>query len=154
MALKADRLIDVTEIGYFLNEVASPGVIVSISTQGSGVALDNTSNLATVKAAGSGSTPLGMLLNEFVSIDLTRTPRNWHKDQHTTGDKCTILRKGWAVTDKVTGVPNAGQEAVLVQSGNVSGISPPVADYTRYPHVGKFLSTKDENGFARVYVDL
>lgn len=154
MALKPDRNVDAVEIGYFLNEVAERGVIVSVSTAGSGVSLDNPSNLATVAGASSGAIPLGMLLNDFVSIDRTQQTVNWMKDQHVVGDKCTIMTKGWAVTNKITGTPTKGQLAVLSSSGTVTGVAVGTPSNSVNPLVGRFRSTKNEDGYARVYVDL
>jgi hypothetical protein len=155
MAIKADRQVSSTEIGFYLNEVAEKGVIVSLSTAGSGVALDATRNLATVAANSSGNKPLGMLLNDFVSVDQTRFPINWHKDQAATGDKCTIMTKGWAVTNKITGTPTAGDNAVLSSSGTVAvSTLGAVFNEVANPRVGKFRTTKDADGYARVYVDL
>jgi len=154
MTLKMDRQVLDTEISYFMNETASPGAVVSISTAGSGISLDNTSSVATVSASSSGAKPLGVLLNEVVNLDLTRTPVNWHKDQVNQGDKVTILRKGWVITDQVT-LANAGSGAVLSSSGNVTNQGPiSIYNQVANPKVGSFLSNKDENGFAKLYVDL
>lgn len=151
-----DRQIDATEIGYFLNEVASRGSVVVVSTSGSGVALDNPSNVATVATSPSGNRPLGILLNDFVDIDRTRIPLNWHKDQSASGDKCTILTKGWVVTDKVLGTITAGYVAYLAESGNLRAAASlgALTNTSNQPFVGRFRSSKDENGFAKVYVDL
>lgn len=158
MALKMDRQVDAVEIGYYLNETASRGVVVSASTAGSGVSLDNPANLATVAAASSGQRPLGILLNDFVNVDQTRQPLNWHKDQSQVGNKATILTKGWVVTNQVAGTPNKGDYAVLASSGSVTGVAPEAgaAAWNRAanPFVGRFRTTKDQNGYARVYVDL
>ncbi len=155
MALKMDRQVDATEIGFFLNEVAERGVVVSRSTAGSGVALENPANLATVAAVASGNVPLGILMNDFVDIDRTRLAVNHMKDQHVVGDKCTILTKGWVVTNKVLGtVTNATPVAVLAESGNLRAVALGTAPSAAVPHVGRFRSIKSEDGFARVYVDL
>jgi hypothetical protein len=156
MALKADRSVGSVDISYFLNEVASKGVIVSVSTAGSGVALEDPANVATVSASSSGARPLGMLLTEFVNVDQTRTPINWHKDQAQKGSKAAIMTKGWVVTDQVTGTPSKGDWALLSSSGSVTGIAPNSTSWNQIanPRVGSFRSIKNEDGFARVYVDL
>jgi hypothetical protein len=156
MALKGDRQVDAVEIRYFLNEVASKGVVVSVSTAGSGVAVEDVANLATVAANSSGSKPLGILLTDFVNVDLTRTPINWHKDQAQKGSKAAILTKGWVVTDQVAGTPNAGDYACLTSSGSVTGVAPGTSTYVEAanPKVGRFRTKKNEDGFASVYVDL
>lgn len=157
MALKADRQVDAYEVGYFLNETASQGVIVSANTAGSGIALEDTANLATVAANSSGAKPIGMLLTEVVNIDLTRQAINWNKDQVNIGGKVAIMTKGWAVTDKITGTPTVGQKAVLSSSGTVTGQANQSTGWHNElinPYVGTFRSVKNEDGFARVYVDL
>jgi hypothetical protein len=154
MALKMDRQVDAVEISYFLNEVAERGNVVSVSTAGSGIALDSPSNVATVAAAASGSRPIGILLNDFVDIDTTRTQVNWMKDQSLIGNKCTILTKGWVVTNRITGTPTALQDAVLGPSGTISGVNIGTLSTAAAPKIGRFRSGLSEEGFAKVYVDL
>lgn len=149
MALKGDRNELDTEVTYFMNETATRGVIVSVSTQGSGAAMDSASAVATVAADPSGKAPLGILLNDVVNIDQTRQHLNWHKDEVQQGGKVTILSKGFVVTDKISGTPTAGQTAYLAASGLVSA-----TQATGAPAVGRFLSTKDADGYAKVSVNL
>jgi hypothetical protein len=155
MALKADREVEAVEVGYFLDETASKGVVVVISTAGSGVALEDTKSVATVAANSSGNKPLGILLNEFVNVDLTRTPINWHQDQAQKGAKAAIMTRGWVVTDQIIGTPNGGDFACLTSSGSVTGVSPGAAwNEAANPRVGRFRTKKDALGFARVHVNL
>lgn len=154
MALRMDRQIDATELGYYITSVTNRGVVVSVVTAGSGVDLDNPLNVASATASASGASPLGVLLNDFVNIDLTRTPLNWHKDQSQIGSKGTILRKGWCVTDQIIGTPTAGQHAILTVSGQVSGVPQYTLNTLTNPKVGRWLSSQDEAGFARLEVDL
>ena len=149
MALKGDRHELDTEVTYFMNETASKGVVVSVSTQGSGSAMDSSSALATVAASASGAAALGVLLNDVVDIDQTRQHLNWHKDEVQKGSKVTILTKGFVVTDKISGTPTAGQTAYLSASGLIKGTQD-----TGAPAIGRFLSTKDADGYAKVAVNL
>lgn len=149
MALKGDRHEFDTEISYFMNEVATRGCLVSVSTQGSGAAMDNASALVTVAANGSGANVLGVLLNDMVDIDLTRQHVNFHKDEVVKGSKVTILTKGFVLTDAISGTPTAGQAAYVANSGKFTGTSA-----VGYQAVGRFLSTKDADGFAKVSVNL
>jgi len=153
MAIKMDRQVDAVDITYFLNETAEKGVILSISTAGSGIALDSPTNLATVSASPSGAKPLGMLLQDFVNIDETAQNLNAYKDQAQVGSKCTAMTKGWAVTNKVLGTATAGQFAVLAESGNVRGTALNT-NVVANPTVGRFRTTKDEAGYIRLYMDL
>jgi len=157
MALKMDRQIDAVEVGYYVNAVTERGLFLCASTNGSGVALDNPSNVAAVVNSQSGAQPLGCLLNDFVNLDLTRVPINWMKDQAQVGNKATILTKGWIVTNMITtgSLPAAGNDAVL----DASGLVKPFArgkdtNSALNPRVGTFRSGLDESGYARIYVDL
>lgn len=150
-----DRQVDAVELGYFVNEVQERGAVMCVSTGGSGIALDSPSNVATCKFnTASGQLPLGLLMNDFVNIDLTRTPINWYKDQAVSGDKATLLTKGWIVTNLVIGNPVAGQLAVVASGGYVSGIAQPITNVVNFPVVGRFRSGLSEEGYARVNIDL
>jgi ApbE superfamily uncharacterized protein (UPF0280 family) len=149
MALKGDRHELDTDISYFMNETASRGVVVSVSTQGSGAAMDNASAVATVAAEASGAIALGVLLNDVVNIDQTRQHLNWHKDEVQQGSKVTILTKGFVVTDQISGTPSAGDVAYLADSGLIAGTQDGTA-----PAIGRFLSTQDADGYAKVSVNL
>lgn len=156
MALKPDRQIDAYELGFFLDDVQSKGVFVCYGTIGSGVAMDSSRNVAVVAANSSGARPIGVLLNDFVNIDRTRQSLNWHKDQHASGDKCTIGVRGWVVTDQITGTPTVGQLAVLSSSGTVTGVTAGATSYNQAANalIGTFVSSKDENGFAKIRFNL
>ena len=149
MSLKGDRNEFDTDISFFMNEVATRGLIVSVSTAGSGAAMDHSLALATVKANPSGAYPLGVLLNDMVNLDLTRQHLNQHKDEVQKGGKVTILRKGWVVTDAVSGTPTGGQDAYLAGTGLISATQAAGA-----LKVGQFLSAKDADGFAKVSINL
>ena len=154
MALKMDRQVDASELGYFVNEVAERGNIVSIQTGGSGIALDSPANVAYVAAGASGVKPLGMLLTDMVDVDVTRQSVNWFKDQSQIGSKASIMTKGWVVTNRVTGTPTAHQLAALGPSGTVTGVAVGTASAATAPIVGTFRSGLSEEGFAKVYIDL
>lgn len=149
MALKPDRYELDTDISFFLNETASRGYFVSVSTAGSGAAMDNSAALATVKSNPSGAYPLGCLLNDMVDIDQTRQHINWHKDEVQKGGKVTILRKGFVVTDAVYGTITVGSDAYLHSGGKVSS-----TQMSGALKVGQFLSTADADGYAKVSVTL
>ena len=150
MALKGDRHELDTEVTYFMNETASRGAVVSVSTQGSGSAMDSASSVATVAAEASGASPLGVLLNDVVNIDQTRQHLNWHKDEVQQGGKVTILTKGFVVTDQIDGTPTAGQVAYVADSGKISATQ----DSSTAPKIGRFLSKKDADGYAKVSINL
>lgn len=151
MALKPDRIYTETVLDYFMDEVADRGGVVSISTGGSGVAMDSALQLATYKANPSGAAAIGVLLQDVKSYDLTKTHINWNKSEVNKGGKVAILKKGQVTTNMVyPGVsPTAGQKAYLGQSGYFTNVQANSA-----PQVGDFVTTKDEDGYVRVNVNL
>lgn len=156
MALYMDRVVDATDISFYCNTVLERGFAVCVSTAGSGVNLDSPSNVCTTNAVTSGSIPLGILLSDVVSIDLTRLPLNWYKDQTNVGNKVPILTKGWIVTNKVLGTPTAGQLVQLGGSGNVTGVAVGTPSTAAQPLLGNshFRSSVDEAGYAKIYIDM
>lgn len=177
MALKPARNVELYENGLFLGQTATKGVIVSypsgavITTNvfGSGEALDSALSSGVINAtAASGWRPCGMLLDDVVNLDLTKTHQNYHKHEVNINQKVSIMTKGWAITDKLAAgyTPRPGDVAVLHTDGKISGITP-VAGFstgqvaiealilnpTQWPKVGMWLGKVDADGFAKVYVD-
>ena len=149
MALKKDRHELDTDISFFMNETAERGVVVSVSTAGSGAAMDSSVAVATVAAEASGAYPLGVLMNDVVNLDLTRQHINFYKNEVQQGGKVTILRKGFVVTDQISGSPTAGATAYLADSGKISSTQDGTA-----VAIGQFLSTKDADGYAKVSINI
>ena len=158
MALKTDRSTLQTDISFFMNEAATRGGVVDVSTGGSGASMDNGAALVTYAAIPSGKVPVGLLMNDMVSIDLTRQHLNQHKDEVQKGGKVTLLQKGWVVTNSLEGTsPAAGNAAFLAHSGNLSAsdLSNDEGDVDGSTRVvGRFLSGVDEDGYAKVFIDL
>ena len=154
MALKADRHELDTDISFFMNETAEKGQIVVLSTVGSGAAMDQGKALVTVAEATTSNVVAGVLLNDVVDLDLTRQHINFHKDEVQKGGKVTLLKKGYIVTNMIEGTPTAGALAFLDDSDTgkfaVEG-SIATGDDTV---VGRFMSTLDEDGYAKVEVNL
>ena len=152
MALKPDRkYTSGTDISYFMNETASRGIVVvfDVATTGSGAAMDDAGATVSIPT-GTGGDPAGILLNDVVNLDLTRQHINWHKDEVQLGGKVTVLRNGYVVTDQIaTGIePVAGNKAYHQASGQIT-----TADGSLQP-IGRFLSSKDADGYAKVEVNL
>lgn len=154
MALKSDRYELQTDISFFYNEgTATRGGVVVHDTAGSGAAMDQGVNLVKYAQVTSASRPVGILLNDVVNKDLTRTHLNQHKNEVQKGGKVTVLRKGYVVTSNITGSPTAGDPAYAchVTAGNLRPDSPGSSGVLM---VGRFLSSKDEDGYAKVEVNL
>ena len=94
-------------------------------------------------------------MNDVVNKDLTRTHLNQHKDEVQKGGKVTILRKGYVVTNLITGTPNVGDVAYACDqtAGNVSTGAPSAAASGALG-IGRFMTDKDEDGYAKVEVNL
>jgi hypothetical protein len=156
MSLKGDRYEFKTDISYFMNEVATRGGIVALSTVGSGAAMDQAAALVTYAASSTGVRPVGVLMGDVVNYDLTRQHINFHRDEVQLGGKVRILQKGYVVTNNIIGTPAVNDNAVLTSSGNVMP-QPITAAGTHLhlrPYVGWFGSAKDEDGYAKLNVEL
>jgi len=164
MALKPDREIlnGGTDISYFCNQVNEKGSVVVLSAGGSGAAMDDAAALvirpSTVYA--SGQYPIGLLLCDVVSGDLTKTHLNQHKDEVQVGSKVTLLQRGKVVTNVISGTVTAGYGAYA--SATASGALCALLDnnglLTATPgtikRLGTWLSNKDADGFAKVSINL
>ena len=154
MALKADRNELDVDISFFMNETAEKGQIVSVSTAGSGAAMDQSQALVSIQGATGSVIPVGVLLNDVVDIDLTRQHINWHKDEVQKGGKVAILKKGYIVTDQIVGTPTAGALAFMDDADTGKFTVAASIDDGEYTAVGRFMSIKDEDGYCKVEVNL
>lgn len=168
MALKPQRYEVTTDIYHFMNETAERGRVVYFGSNAiantytglgpSGAALDQAASLVTTggSAGGpSGLQPLGILLNDVVNVDLTRYELNWHKNEVQVGSKVTVLTTGWVVTNMIkTGItPVPGDFAYGAESGFITNAAHPT-NPRGYPLIGRFMTRKDDEGFARVEVNV
>lgn len=149
MALKADRHEESTDISFFYNAGTATrgGVVVLDAVNASGAAMDQGANL--VKYATATGVPVGILLNDVVNKDLTRTHLNAHKDEIQKGGKVTVMTRGWVNTSNIDGSPTPGQTAYqsTIVAGNFSSVASGVI-------VGRFMSNKDADGYAKVAINL
>lgn len=152
MALKGDRYEGITDISFFMDQEAERGGVVCLKTAGSGAALDQAQAEVEYAADPSGSMPVGLLLCDMVDKNLTKTHLNFHKNEMQKGGKVALLLDGFVVTNVIdTGVAVAGGELAYVQANgeltNTIGAGGNV-------EVGRWFSSKDEDGYAKVYVKL
>jgi len=154
MAIKAQREAVLYDHRWFMNATAVKGVVISVSTAGSGLSNDNSLSVAAASASSSGAKPLGVLLDDVVNIDQTRQHINWHKQEVNIGNKVTVLKKGTVTTDRVIAA-TAGNYAVLASSGYVTNAGD-INNHNRLtqPIVGRFLSGLDEHGYATLEIDV
>lgn len=154
MALKADRVIIEEDIAWTCESVAERGVVVVKKTSGSGVMIGDSAGQGDVVANPSGYKVLGILMNDQVSVDETRYHRNFHKNEALIGERCTLLKKGWVVTNKITGTPDYGDTAYLDSSGTLINAAHATGGLTARPKVGMFRGKKDADGYVSVEVNL
>jgi hypothetical protein len=157
MALKADRYEESTDISFFYNAGTATrgGVVVLDAANASGAAMDQGENKVKYSTAANTDVPVGVLLNDVVNKDLTRTHLNQYKDEVQKGGKVTVLTRGWVLTSNVTGTPSAGDVAYLDETtaGNVGNASD-LGYSSGVMAVGRFMSAKDADGYAKLYVNL
>tara|TARA_Y100001937_G_scaffold128341_1_gene204124 strand:+ start:2679 stop:3173 length:495 start_codon:yes stop_codon:yes gene_type:complete len=158
MALKADRYEESTDISFFYNEgTATRGGVVILADLGlaSGAALDQGENLVKYGTAVATDVPVGILLNDVVNKDLTRTHLNQHKDEVQKGGKVTVMTRGWVVTNNIEGTPVAGELAFAspFTAGAICNGTTFAAQSGELA-IGRFMSRADGDGYAKVYVNL
>lgn len=96
--------------------------------------------------------PVGMLLNDVINIDLCKTPLYNAVYQRS---KVYLAKTGAFITDQIVGDPQPGNIGILYQNGQIL-----VWDYPKLPksmrryYVGKFLTKKDQDGFAKFSVEI
>jgi len=154
MALKADRYEESTDISFFYNEGTATrgGAVVLDAALASGAAMDQGGNKVKYGTAG---VPVGILLNDVVNKDLTRTHLNQYKDEVQKGGKVTVLTRGWVLTNMIEDSidPAAGEIAYISASeaGDLTNAAPGSSGSLA---VGRWMSQKDADGYAKLYVNL
>lgn len=175
MALKPDRSNHpVDDISYFMYStgerggiaVQTTGYFEAVGVPGSGGAMDSSAQRVEYAAQPSGRTPIGMLMQDVVNIDLARQVLNPYKSEVQIGDKVTLVRKGFAVTNYFeAGAGPTGSIPVdlyLGPTGTLSTTNPNfshtisgiVVKGTAVPKIGQAMSRKDADGYAKVYIEL
>jgi hypothetical protein len=151
MALKGDRRIKSHRIDVYVDEVATRGGFLVVSTTyGSGAALDQASNVGTYAANSSGKVVMGVLLDDVVDVDQTKYKLNQHKSEIQKGMKATVADHGWVLTNFYVGSPTPGP-AYLSSSGYVT---PTNGGAAATPIVGRFEGSPDEDGYVKVSFNL
>lgn len=164
MALKGDRYELQVDISFFNNGLpVTRGGVACFTTVGSGGAMDQSQAVVGYPNSSSGAFPVGLQLNDIVNIDLTRQHINWYRDEAIVGSKVAIGRKGYWVTNSIIAgaAPIAfGDMAVLCSSGQLTNL-PGSAEWggspwnkALNPKVGKWTSTTDEDGYAKIELSL
>lgn len=155
MALRGDRNIVETDISFTCDDVAAPGVGVCYHTAGSGIAIGDMSGKVKLASNPSGLVFAGILLTEVVDIDTTRFHTNFMKDQVDQGNKVTVLKKGWVITNKIsTGGTSAGDKAYLTSDGSFTKTVSSTGGIAQTPFAGRFDALADEDGYQKISINL
>ena len=149
MALRPDRNELQTDLSFFMNETSERGVMIVASTQGSGAAMDQ-SEAAVKVASNVADKPVGLLLNDVVNLDLTRQHINYDQDEMQKGGKVLLLRRGFVVTDQISGSITLGELAYFHVNGQLTSATA----YSGSTAIGRWLSKKDADGFAKVDINI
>lgn len=180
MALKGDRAVYITNIGCVAPSGVEAGqVLVYQSPQDSGHAVGqglNQQSPQAVPIAGtgnpaSGTRIIGMSLTDVENIysyalsadgspasGLTagigdplkiRVHRNYQKTTQVVGENVAILTDGFVWTNRVNGTPAAGDPAYLGPLSNLQN-----TQVNSLPQVGKFDTSLDTDGYAKVTVKI
>lgn len=154
MALKADRIEESTDVSFFYNEGTATrgGVVVLDAANASGAAMDQGANKVKYATVTASDIPVGILLNDVVNKDLTRTHLNQYKDEVQKGGKVTVLTRGQVTTNNIDSVTVAAGELAYASSGtagNLTNVSAQGASHA----IGRFMSAKLD-GYAKVAVNL
>ena len=152
MALRPDRDEHLTDLSFFMNETAERGIVVVASTQGSGSAMDDSAAAVKIGAQLGLPTdaPVGLLLNDVVNLDLTRQHINYAKDEVQKGSKVLLLRVGTVVTDQISGAITMGDPAHIATGGELCSATA----YSGSAVIGRWLSKKDADGYAKVAINI
>jgi len=157
MSLKADRHEADTDISYFYNvgTATRGGVVVLDAVNASGASMDQAGNKVKYAVAVVTDVPVGILLNDVVNKDLTRTHLNQYKDEVQKGGKVTVMTKGYILTNNVTGSPAPGSRAYACDTtaGNIAGTAPNALGSGQLI-IGRFMTNKDSDGYAKVAINL
>ena len=125
--------------------------------------MDQSSNSVTydgISVGGSGAAKVaGILVNNVVNKDLTRERLNEHKDEVQVGSKVVVHTRGWLLTNMLSsGTPAKGNTCYAdLQATNSGHNLTPIAHVggvAARPVVGRFQSAADEDGYAKVFVNV
>jgi hypothetical protein len=166
MALKPDRQENYTTIDQFMNETGERGCVVIYDTSVSGLGGLDDAGSVVKKPTDSGGRPAGVLMNDVVNVDLSRYRLNEQKDEVQVNSKVCLLKRGSIKTNVLPAGQNpvAGSGAYFTTNGAftmftdalvnpaASGIA--LRSLVDNAKVGMFTSSKDEDGYVRVEINL
>lgn len=158
--LKPDRVANIESNDYFITTTGDAGRVAfqGTGTQAVGNGLDSTNNKIEYvnSIAISGRKAVGIVMNPVVNIDLSRQQLNPYNEEKQVNSKVLV----YAVGEVMTNCWGSGQLATSVQVPATVYAGPSGLLYTDnfsgsgWPTVGKALTGKDADGYAKVRVDV
>lgn len=157
MALREARRVEADTIEYVAPAAMERGGL-AVAASGLTVSYDTAITPSSV-------VPVGILLEDVEAQNYLTHPMYYQRNVSDLGSKVGILTKGEVETDFLDPDAevhiDAGKKAYLTHSGllTVEELAPGVVDSnpeqgTSGVYVGRFMSTVDGDGYARVRIDL
>jgi hypothetical protein len=157
MALRPWRRVEATTIEYTVAAAAERGGVL-VASSGQAAAYDTNITPSSV-------VPIGILLEDIESMNFMTHPQYYQRNVSDLGSKVGILTKGEIETDMLDTLAeahiDAGQKAYLANSGLITiqafapgEVGAQDSDAGSGIYIGRFLSTVDGDGFAKVRIDL
>lgn len=147
MALKSMYMSEYLWTTYFFTGIGERGGIASLNKEqphaNKGILTVSYNEDTTCK-------PVGILCCDVVDIDLYKTPYAFDNNKVRKGSVVKIISNAVVVTNQIVGEPKPGHMGLMYQKGQIL-----VYDYPKLPKsmrkyfVGRFLSGKDQDGFAK-----
>lgn len=149
MANLPDFQVEVYDVSQKMSTVCERGQFCVYGTTGSGATVGETAGFVKVESTNNGAVSgakfAGVAMHPHVSLDTTKYDLNQYKHEHLVNYPTTLAKKGFIVSDNISGTPTVGATAYLALSGKVSPVDVGLA-----PVVGVFEDIKDELGFAKI----
>lgn len=134
----------------FMTATADRGGVLTLSTAGSGAAYGDSAQVGAYAAAPSGQVVLGVLLEDVVNKDLTRTHLNWHKSEVQVNYPVSVMNEGFVVTNMTEGTITTVGTAYLAHSGRIARSDVIGGNMI----VGDIETLPDEDGYVRYRFNL
>lgn len=151
MALKPDREEFHYDISWYMDTPAERGGVVVVQTAGSGGYPGNSNNVVVYAADPSGRKAVGVLLYDVVDYDASRMHGNPYRMQTLVGTKVALIRDGHVTTNMILPGDNpAGGETAYLGASGLWSVSSPSGGR----RIGQFLGSKDQDGFAKVRIEI
>lgn len=137
----------------FVSAAAERGGVLTLSTTSSGSAFGDSAVVGAYAANPSGRVVLGVLVEDFVDKDLTRTHLNWHKSEQIINSPASVLNQGFVTTNMTEGAITTPGPAYLGHSGRIGRVSTLLGAGAEM-EVGVIETIPDEDGYVRFRFNL